>query len=113
MFNLKSDQQTYLLGSFDAAVRTRLTELQQQNVVPRLWAKDPTLWHQDPAHHEIIRNALGWLHIIEQQVHHLDRIQRVAESIHTEGFKHILLLGMGGSSLCPEVSRMTFGVVPG
>lgn len=113
MSNDQFHRPTYSLGSFDAAVCAKLIELHQQNVVPRLWAKDPTLWHQDRGHHEIIRNALGWLHIIEQQVRDLDRIQRVAESIRTEGFKHILLLGMGGSSLCPEVCRMTFGVVPG
>src|SRR3989449_868144 len=52
-------------------------------------------------------------HITEQQVHHLPRIKGVAESVRAAGFKHALLLGMGGSSLCPEVFRMTFGVVPG
>ena len=106
-------QQTYALGALDKSVQAKLKELRQTGFVRRLWAKDPTLWHTDPVHQKIIRNALGWLHITEQQVHHLPRIKSVADSVRTAGFKHALLLGMGGSSLCPEVFRMTFGVVPG
>ncbi len=109
----KLDQQTFALGALDAAVKARLKEFRERNFLHRLWAKDPTLWHQDPGHRKIIRNSLGWLHISEQQVHHLDRITQLAESVRAAGFKHALLLGMGGSSLCPEVCRMTYGVVPG
>jgi len=94
-------------------VQAKLKELRQTDFVRRLWAKDPTLWHSDPAQQKIIRNALGWLHVTEQQVHDLPRIKGVAESVRAAGFKHALLLGMGGSSLCPEVFRITFGVVPG
>ena len=111
--NPKLKQQVYALGALDAGVQAKLKELRQTGFVSRLWAKDPTLWHQDPTHQKIIRNALGWLHVTEQQVHHLPRIKGVAESVRAAGFKHALLLGMGGSSLCPEVFRMTFGVVPG
>src|SRR3989454_2927859 len=106
-------RQSYALGALDKGVQAKLKELRQTGFVRRLWAKDPTLWHSDPVHQKIIRNALGWLYITEQQVHHLPRIKGVAESVRAAGFKHALLLGMGGSSLCPEVFRMTFGVVPG
>jgi transaldolase/glucose-6-phosphate isomerase len=109
----KLNQQTYALGPLGDRVQARLKELRNTGFVRKLWAKDPGLWHQDPTHQKIIRNALGWLHITEQQVHHLPRIKGVAESVREAGFKHALLLGMGGSSLCPEVFRMTFGVVPG
>ena len=109
----KLSRQTYALGALDKDVQAKLKELRQTDFVRRLWAKDPTLWHTDPIHQKIIRNALGWLHITEQQMHHLPRIKGLAESVRTAGFKHALLLGMGGSSLCPEVFRMTFGVVPG
>jgi transaldolase/glucose-6-phosphate isomerase len=107
------DQQTFALGPLEGRVQAKLRELRQTGFVRKLWAKDPSLWHRDPVHQKIIRNALGWLHVTEQQVHHLPRIKGVAESIRAAGFKHALLLGMGGSSLCPEVFRMTFGVVPG
>ncbi|TRZ98267.1 MAG: bifunctional transaldolase/phosoglucose isomerase [Nitrospiraceae bacterium] len=109
----KLDQQTFALGPLEGRVQAKLRELRQTGFVRKLWAKDPSLWHRDPVHQKIIRNALGWLHVTEQQVHHLPRIKGAAESIRAAGFKHALLLGMGGSSLCPEVFRMTFGVVPG
>src|SRR5437870_9813784 len=106
-------RQTYALGALDKGVQAKLKELRQTGFVRRLWDKDPTLWHTDPAHQTIIRNALGWLRITEQQLSHLPRIRALAESVRAAGFKHALLLGMGGSSLCPEVFRLTFGVVPG
>jgi transaldolase/glucose-6-phosphate isomerase len=109
----KLSRQSYVLGALDKGVQAKLKELRQTGFVRRLWAKDPTLWHSDPVHQKVIRNALGWLHVTEQQVHHLPRIREVAESVRAAGFKHALLLGMGGSSLCPEVFRMTFGVVSG
>lgn len=113
LLGAKLDQQSYSLGAQEVAVKDRLKELRQNGFTRRLWAKNPNLWHSDPAHHKIIRNALGWLHITEQQVHHLSRIKDLADSVRAAGFKHAMLLGMGGSSLCPEVCRMTFGVVNG
>lgn len=107
------NHQTFVVGSYDTAVRAALDELQAKDFVRRLWAKDPALWHEDPAHQAVIRNALGWLSLPEQQVGHVSRLQAFAGEVTSAGFTHILLLGMGGSSLCPEVCRMTFGVIPG
>lgn len=109
----KLDRRSYTLGTYEKDVQAKLKELREQDIVRRLWAKDPMLWHRDAAHHKIIRNSLGWLHIIEQMVHHVPRLKALSESVRTSGFQHVLLLGMGGSSLCPEVFRMTFGVIPG
>ena len=107
------NHQTYMVGSFDEAVRAALDDLQAKDFVRRLWAKDPALWHEDPAHQAIIRNALGWLSLSEQQIRHVSRLQAFADEVKNAGFTHILLLGMGGSSLCPEVCRLTFGVIQG
>ena len=107
------NHQTYMVGSFDEAVRAALDDLQAKDFVRRLWAKDPALWHEDPAHQAIIRNALGWLSLSEQQIRHVSRLQAFADEVKNAGFTHILLLGMGGSSLCPEVYQMTFGVIQG
>ncbi len=107
------NRQACAAGSFDAAVAATLTELRAKNFVRRLWANDPALWHQDPAHQTIIRKALGWLSVSERQVGQAARLRAFAEDVKHAGFQHILLLGMGGSSLCPEVCRMTFGVLPG
>ena len=109
----KLDQIVFAVGALEPAVNAKLSDMKAKNVVRRLWAKDATLWHQDPGHQKIIRNALGWLTIIEQQVHHIPQLKEMAESVRNAGMKHVLLLGMGGSSLCPEVFRMTFGIVPG
>ncbi len=107
------NHQTFAVGPYDEAVRAALDDLQAKDFVRRLWAKDPALWHEDPAHQVIIRNALGWLTVSAEQIRDISRLQAFAGEIKTAGFTHLLLLGMGGSSLCPEVCRMTFGVISG
>ncbi len=109
----KLDRVTYSLGPLQSAVDQMLTEIQAKNLVRRIWAKDPTVWHQNPEHQKNIRNALGWLTISQDQLPHIVQLQAVAKDIKDADFEHILLLGMGGSSLCPEVLRMTYGVVDG
>jgi glucose-6-phosphate isomerase len=70
----------------------------------RVWQRDAKIWTgADEA------NWLGWLDIVEEQVAQQDQLQKLAKEIQARGFQHVLLLGMGGSSLCPEVLRMTFG----
>ncbi|MEX0830583.1 MAG: bifunctional transaldolase/phosoglucose isomerase, partial [Nitrospirales bacterium] len=107
------DRVTYSLGAMQGQVDETLEEIQTRNLVRRIWAKDPTVWHQDPEAQKIIRHALGWLTISQEQLPHIARLQAVAKDIKEAGFKHVLLLGMGGSSLCPEVLRMTYGVIDG
>jgi transaldolase/glucose-6-phosphate isomerase len=109
----KLNRQTYALGSFASSVEDRLNNMRQSGFVKQFWSKNPNLWHKDPAHHKIIQNAMGWLHIPEQEVHHLSRINSFVQTVQAEGFKHIVLLGMGGSSLAPEVLRLTFGSMLG
>ncbi len=110
---LPMNHQTHVAGSFDEAVRVALDDLQARNVVSRIWEQDPVLWHEDPTHQSIIRHALGWLSVSERQVRHVSQLRTFADDVKRAGFTHLLLLGMGGSSLCPEVCRMTFGVIPG
>ncbi len=107
------DRVSYALGTWQGQVDEALSQVQKNNLVRRIWAQDPTVWHQDPAHQKIIQNALGWLHISEEQLPMIVQLQVLAQEIKDAGFKHILLLGMGGSSLCPEVLRMTYGVIDG
>lgn len=109
----KLNQQTYSVGFSHAFIEEKIRELHEQNFVGRLWANDSTLWHLNPAHQKIIRHRLGWLTITQQQIHQISRLQNLAKEIENSSFRYILLLGMGGSSLCAEVFRMTFGVVPG
>jgi transaldolase/glucose-6-phosphate isomerase len=73
----------------------------------RLWNEDATLWTgEDEA------KWLGWLTIVEEQQADLSKLKALAAQIAEDGFRHFVLLGMGGSSLCPEVFSRTFGVQP-
>src|SRR5580700_10819715 len=76
--------------------------------VRRLWARDATLWTGSDE-----SNWLGWLGITEDQLAHKRHLEGVAKDVKEAGFKHALLLGMGGSSLGPEVLKMTFGKAAG
>jgi len=103
------NRQTYKLpGPLAGAVAASLEEWKKNNKVARLWQKDASLWSGTDE-----SNWLGWLTITEEQVAHIDALKQIAEDVKNARFKHALLLGMGGSSLCPEVLRMTFGKIKG
>jgi transaldolase/glucose-6-phosphate isomerase len=103
------NRQTYKLpGPLTGAVVSSLEEWKKNNKVARLWQKDASLWSGTDE-----SNWLGWLTIAEEQLAHIDALKQIAEDVKKARFKHVLLLGMGGSSLCPEVLRMTFGKIKG
>jgi transaldolase/glucose-6-phosphate isomerase len=91
-----------------AAVDASLDDWRKNNKVARLWQKDASLWSNTDE-----SNWLGWLTITDEQLANLDTLKRFSAEVKSAKFKHVLLLGMGGSSLCPEVLRMTFGKVAG
>ena len=91
-----------------AAVAASLDDWKNNNKVARLWQKDASLWSNTDEN-----KWLGWLTITEQQLANLGTLKQLAVEVKKAKFKHVLLLGMGGSSLCPEVLRMTFGKIPG
>jgi len=91
-----------------AAVDASLDDWRKNNKVARLWQKDASLWSNTDE-----SNWLGWLTITDEQLANLDTLKRFSAEVKKAKFKHVLLLGMGGSSLCPEVLRMTFGKVAG
>jgi glucose-6-phosphate isomerase/transaldolase/glucose-6-phosphate isomerase len=80
--------------------------LRHNHVVERLWQKDHTLWKPNPSE---INNRLGWLTVAQEMQSKTDELAAFAKDIRSAGFKHAVILGMGGSSLCPEVLRLTFG----
>jgi transaldolase/glucose-6-phosphate isomerase len=90
------------------AVKTGVDDWRAAGKVRRLWQRDASLWTAtDEA------NWLGWLGITEEEIGHSDGLRQVAQDAKEGGFSHVLLLGMGGSSLCPEVLKMTFGKISG
>jgi transaldolase/glucose-6-phosphate isomerase len=100
-------------GSLRSAVDATLDRLEEQKFPQRLWDRDPSLWKNDPAHQAVIRNALGWLRVSDVMLGHLEGVSRFVEEVKSVGFTHAVVLGMGGSSLCPDVCRATFGTAPG
>jgi len=103
------ERHTANLGSYAGAVKDAIKKADAEQWVRRIWRKDPTLWKTDETHQAIIRNALGWITVVDQLVEHAGELSAFSERIRNDGFTHAMLLGMGGSSLCPEVFRRTFG----
>jgi glucose-6-phosphate isomerase len=87
----------------DAVDRTA-ADWTNNNKVARFWQKDPSLW---TGHGE--EKWLGWIDIVERQQKNLEAFTALAADVKARGFTSVLLLGMGGSSLCPEVLAVTFG----
>ncbi|MBI3933146.1 MAG: hypothetical protein HY316_00545 [Acidobacteria bacterium] len=100
-------------GSYLPAVKNQIARLRQEHFAERFWAKDPTLWSDDPQTGTAISNRLGWLSVLPSMREDCRILHAFAVEARLAGFTHALLLGMGGSSLCPEVCRKTFGVAPG
>jgi transaldolase/glucose-6-phosphate isomerase len=100
-----SRRQTYRMAAeLDSAVRNALRDWDVNGKVRRLWDRDASLWTGTDE-----SQWLGWLDITEDQLAHIDHLTGLAEEVRSSGFRHALLLGMGGSSLCPEVMTLTFG----
>jgi glucose-6-phosphate isomerase len=104
---------TFSLGPVQAAFEARLRKLDDENFSRRLWAHDDSLWSDDPEHRKVAANRLGWLDSPAFMRPEVEALHQLAITIWREGFTHAVLLGMGGSSLAPEVLRQTFGVIPG
>ncbi len=98
------------LPGYQSQVAAALKELRDQKIISRIWARDHTVWKPDPIE---ITNRLGWLHSPEVMLGAIPEITAFVDEVRKDGFKHALLLGMGGSSLAPEVFRFTFGVKKG
>jgi glucose-6-phosphate isomerase len=98
------------LGPIQNDVQSILDRLQAEKILQRIRDCDHTVWKDDPTE---ISNRLGWLDSPTGMPAHLDEIHAVIEAARWDGCTHALLLGMGGSSLAPEVFRLTFGVANG
>ncbi len=91
-------------------VESTLADLREQDVVHRIWTRDHTVWKPDP---EEIADRLGWLDVVGQMRRRVSDLTRFADEVRDDGFKDVVLLGMGGSSLGPEVLRQTLDSAPG
>src|ERR1041384_7545591 len=83
--------------------------IMKSKVAERIWARDASLWKTDDDSKKVINNSLGWLTVADEMLGVADELTEFAESIRARGFQHVMVCGMGGSSLCPEVLARTFG----
>jgi transaldolase/glucose-6-phosphate isomerase len=90
----------------ELAVRDRVQRAGAEEVVRRIWRKDGTLWA--PEGTDEVENRLGWLTITHRMRDGLAELMNWAEEMNTE-FDRFVLLGMGGSSLAPEVFKRSYG----
>jgi len=113
MLGERAGSQSMALGKLKSAVTPAYKAFDSRQGARRLWAHDALLWTADPAQVESIRQRLGWLDSVETFRPKLDDITTFANDMRRAAVRHVVLLGMGGSSLSPEVCRATFGSAPG
>ena len=93
----------------DGVTERRYGRAPEPDSVERIWEKDPSLWATHETDHELIRNRLGWLDLVEPMLDEHRSAIRFAEEIEASDVERTLLLGTGGSVLCADVCRRIFG----
>ncbi|MFO0879895.1 MAG: bifunctional transaldolase/phosoglucose isomerase [Gemmataceae bacterium] len=106
--NAALDPQTFALGEYAPAVTRTLETWRVEGKVRRLWNGDASLWTGTDE-----GTWLGWLHAPESQLDQQTAHAALAESLRQAGYRHVVVLGMGGSALSPEVFARLFGPAPG
>ncbi len=98
-----TDNLTLELGSYQTDFNTRLKKLEEQNFISRFWNKDESLWSES-----IAVASMGWLNVVDKMLEAAPMIEEFCKAKAISEFKHILLLGMGGSSMAPMVFQQIF-----
>ena len=83
-----------------------LNHIASETIIPRIWARDYTVWSSEPK--EIV-NRLGWVDLPTTMSSQIQRIEELVDSVLKDGYTHTVLLGMGGSSLAPDMLSRIFG----
>ena len=99
----------FVLGSLQERCNLAIQDAERTDVVKRIWRKDASLWKDDEGAQKIIKNSLGWLTVPDEMIAVAAELTEFANQIRSRGFKTVMVCGMGGSSLCPEVFAKTFG----
>ncbi|MDX2138289.1 MAG: bifunctional transaldolase/phosoglucose isomerase [Chloroflexota bacterium] len=104
-------RQTVAIGTHHAAVEQVIKDLDSQHINARIWEKDATVWKDHPNIVTKIKDRLGWLDVFSTI--DIARLKALQAQSKDGDFDHVVLLGMGGSSLAPEVLNKAFGEQPG
>jgi glucose-6-phosphate isomerase len=105
---MTSANQRFDLGRDGEAVDARLAAMDLDRFASRLWAGDLALWTSDPKTQASVRGGLGWLRVADKMQELLDDLRQFGRDVRAEGFRHVVHMGMGGSSLAPLVFQRTF-----
>ncbi len=105
---MKIAQQTLSPGRLAAPFRLSLARARGQRLAARLWERDASLWKRDSSHQQVIANRLGWLDSPALMMEKVDEIKKFVRGVHHDLQHTAVLLGMGGSSLAPEVFSQVF-----
>ena len=104
----KPDLQEFYLGSYSEAANDRLSMLEKIDFCSRLWKKDTGLWSDEEEVQQNIKQALGWMHAPDKMEKNVGELLVFAREVQESGFRHVVHMGMGGSSLAPMVFQRTF-----
>jgi glucose-6-phosphate isomerase len=113
MVNITMPSIAIYSGKLQETLNNQFTAFSKRSVIKRLWEKDYTIWRSEEEHKKSILNRLGWLNSVALMQENADNLISFANDIKNAGYTHAVVLGMGGSSLCPDVCRATFGSAPG
>src|SRR5882724_7480217 len=99
----------FLPGQLAGEMSGAIKQAEDDNVAKRIWRKDASLWKEDETNQKIIKNSLGWLALPDEMNGVADELIEFSDLIRRRNYRHVMVCGMGGSSLCPEVLARTFG----
>ncbi|HLZ33296.1 MAG TPA: bifunctional transaldolase/phosoglucose isomerase [Nitrospira sp.] len=102
------DVGTVNLSHYEKTIHDRIAVIARERLCDRLWSKDASSWKTDDENRHIIRNGLGWLHVAEHMEEHLETLTRFVSEVTSTGFRYVVDMGMGGSSLAPLAFQHTF-----
>ena len=109
-----SSRRSYQMGDSTTAIDDIAAGAETTDVGARIWRRDADLWKPgDAAAAAVIHNRLGWLDVVLEMRTHIPRLLALGDAVRDEGIDNVVLLGMGGSSLCPEVLRTSLGSAAG
>ena len=99
---------TYHLGQYQPAIDAKITDLNAHDFTTRFWQKDATLWTQDAEAQQSIRSFMGWLDTPEVMTKAVAEIKQFVQEVKDAGFQHVVVMGMGGSTMAPIVFERSF-----
>jgi len=101
-------EQAVTAGRIEKSYQAQFSQFKQSQAISKVWARQPELWKRDADHARVIGNRLGWIPVLDTMRAQALAIEEFAHGVTAAGLRDLVLLGMGGSSLAPEVFSLIF-----